>query len=81
MLVGQYSNVTIGKIYGISEAAIRKHIKKRAIVREKRIESTDISDEELNTVRTELLESINDSLIKASKVNGKFTNRHYFKPK
>ena len=54
-LVKQYSNITIGKIYGISEAAIRKQIKKHCIVRGKRIESADVTGGQLSVIRKKLI--------------------------
>jgi hypothetical protein len=52
-LMEKYSNITIGKIYSVSEAAVRKWLNKLDIAREKRIESV-ISDEEIEKVRTAL---------------------------
>ncbi len=55
-LVGEYSNIMIGRIYnGISEAAVRKQLKKFAIKRTKRIESADVTDKEIEKIRKELL--------------------------
>jgi integrase len=53
-LVEKYSNITIGKIYGVSEAAVRKWLNKLEIVRGRRIESV-ISDEEIEKIRKNLL--------------------------
>ena len=53
-LVSQYSNVTIGKIYGMSDVAIRKWMIKFNIKREKRIESANVSDEEIEKIREQL---------------------------
>lgn len=53
-LVEKYSNVTIGKIYGVSEMAVRKWLGKSEIVRERTIMS-DITDEnELAKIREKL---------------------------
>ena len=52
-LAGKYSNVSLGRIYGVSEAAVRKWFEKHCIVREGRIQS-DISDEEAAKVRAGL---------------------------
>jgi len=50
-LVEKYSNVTIGRIYGVSEMAVRKWLDKYAITRKRRIQS-DITDEnELAKIR------------------------------
>ena len=57
--VKKYSNVTIGRIYGgISEAAIRKHLKKYKIERQNRIENHDITDEEIEIIRKEIKEDV-----------------------
>jgi site-specific recombinase XerD len=53
-LVDQYSNITIGKIYGVSEAAVRKWMDK-SVLRTRRIESADISASEIERIRKELL--------------------------
>ena len=50
-LVSKYSNAAIGKIYGISEAAIRKWQKKYGIKRTRRIESAEVTDTELEEIR------------------------------
>lgn len=57
-LVDRYSNITISKIYDISEAAIRKHLKKHGIIRSQRIESADLSDEEIEKIRRSLMEDV-----------------------
>ena len=57
-LVDRYSNITISKIYDISEAAIRKHLNKHGIVRTRRIESADISDKEIEKIRQDLMEDV-----------------------
>lgn len=54
VLVEQYSNITLGKIYGITEAAIRQHLKKHGIVREKRIESADVNDVDIRKIQEKL---------------------------
>ena len=55
-LVAKYSNITIGKIYGISETAVRKQIKKRGIIRKKRIESADVDKKKIAKIRKTLME-------------------------
>ena len=57
-LILLYSNIGIGEIYGMSEAAIRKHLKKYGIVRAKRIESADISGDKIQEIREKLMEDI-----------------------
>ncbi len=52
-LVQSYSNMAIGKIYGISETAVRKWLRKYGIVRGKRVIS-DISEEDIQKIRNEL---------------------------
>ena len=54
-LVSQYSNVTIGKIYGMSDVAVGKWMIKFGIKRSKRILSFNISDDEINEIRKQLL--------------------------
>ncbi|MFZ2658654.1 MAG: tyrosine-type recombinase/integrase [Victivallales bacterium] len=54
-LVSKYSNLTIARIYGISNVAIKKWLDKFGIVRKKRIESADVVDEEIERIREELL--------------------------
>lgn len=53
-LVGKYSNLTIAKIYGISNVAIKKWLEKFKIQRVKRLESADVSDEEIARIRKSL---------------------------
>ncbi len=53
-LIEKYSNVTIGRIYAISEAAVRKWLKKFSIERTKRIESADVSDKKIEKIRENL---------------------------
>lgn len=53
-LVVKYSNVAIGKIYGISDVAVKKWMKKFGIERTKRIESPDIGEKELEKIRKRL---------------------------
>jgi len=54
-LVDRYSNITIGKIYDISEAAVRKWLKKFGIERTKRIESPRITEEKVALLRNDIL--------------------------
>ncbi|MFO0892832.1 MAG: tyrosine-type recombinase/integrase [Isosphaeraceae bacterium] len=49
----RFSNVAIGKILGVSEAAVRKALRRMGIVREKRIHSS-LSDCEAALVRSEI---------------------------
>jgi integrase len=51
----KYSNITIGKVYNVTEAGIRKWLAKVGIVREKRIESADVGDAEIERIREALL--------------------------
>ena len=51
-LVNQYSNITIGRIYDISETAVRKWMRNLGIKRLKRIESADIDDNEIERIRS-----------------------------
>ncbi len=53
-LVNMYSNITIGKIYGITETAVRKWLDKLGVERSRRIESADIPDNEIQKLREEL---------------------------
>lgn len=53
-LIPIYSNVAIGKIFGISDVAIKKWLDKFGLKREKRIESPDLSEEEIQKIRAEL---------------------------
>jgi hypothetical protein len=53
-LVAKYSNITVGHIYDISEAAVRKWLKKYEIKRIRRIESADIGDDEIQKIREAL---------------------------
>ncbi len=58
-LVKEYSNVTIGRIYGgISEAAIRKHLKKHNIERQNRIENHDITDEQIEIIKNKIKDDV-----------------------
>jgi nicotinic acid phosphoribosyltransferase len=53
-LVETYSNIAIGKIYGVSEMAVRKWLTKFGIART-RIVQSDITDEsELDKIREKL---------------------------
>lgn len=54
-LVDKYSNITIAKVYDLSETAVRKWMVKLGIVRQKRIESADISQAEIEKIRQRLL--------------------------
>jgi hypothetical protein len=57
-LVDKYSNITIGKIYNnISEAAVRKALRKFGIERTKRIESADVTDKDIEKIRKALKEA------------------------
>lgn len=56
-LIEDYSNVTIGKIYGISDVAISKWLKKFEIKRKKRIESPNLSNMELEEIREKIKEN------------------------
>ena len=53
-LLPSYSNITIGKIYEISDVAVKKWLDKFSLKREKRIESPDLTDEEIQKIRAEL---------------------------
>jgi hypothetical protein len=53
-LLPSYSNITIGKIYEISDVAVKKWLDKFGLKREKRIESPDLTDEEIQKIRAEL---------------------------
>ena len=53
-LVERYSNVTIGKVYGISSTAVAKWLKKFGIERTRRIESAGISADEILAIRETL---------------------------
>lgn len=53
-LIARYSNLTIGKIYKISNVAVKHWLDKFGLKREKRIESADISDEEIQRIRISL---------------------------
>ncbi len=53
-LSAKYSNITIGKVYDVTEAGVRKWLTKFGIVREKRIESADVGDEEIARIKREL---------------------------
>lgn len=56
-LIPNYSNVDIGRIFGISDVAIKKRMKKHGIRRSKRIIS-NATDEELEIVRQKLMEQL-----------------------
>ena len=51
--VEEYSNLSIGKIFGVSNVAVKKWMEKFGIVREKRVQS-DLSDDEAAKLRTPL---------------------------
>ncbi|HBC89238.1 MAG TPA: hypothetical protein DCZ94_20045 [Lentisphaeria bacterium] len=53
-LSAKYSNITIGKIYDVTEGGVRKWLDKFGIKREKRIESADVPDKEIERIRKEL---------------------------
>ena len=53
-LVEKYSNVTIGKVYGITSTAVAKWLKKFEIERSRRIESADIGEDEILKIRKTL---------------------------
>ena len=53
-LVTKYSNATIGQIYGMTEAGVRKWLAKFGIERKKRIESI-LSEKDIEEVRKELV--------------------------
>ena len=53
-LVEMYSNVTIGKVYGVSEMAVRKWLGKYGIVRDGRIQSNITEEAELAKIRNDL---------------------------
>ncbi|MFA7231488.1 MAG: tyrosine-type recombinase/integrase [Victivallaceae bacterium] len=53
-LVKNYSNVTIGKVYGISETAVRNWMVKFGIKRAVRIESADMTNEEIEKIRSHI---------------------------
>ena len=53
-LVTDYSNRTIGKIYGISDVAINKWLKKFGISRDKRVISSDVSEDDILAIRKRL---------------------------
>lgn len=53
-LSAQYSNIAIGRIYGMTEAAVRKWMVKLDVKRQKRIESPELTDGEISRIRAEL---------------------------
>ena len=53
-LLPSYSNIAIGKIYEISDVAVKKWLDKFGLKREKRIESPDLTEEEIQKIRAEL---------------------------
>ena len=53
-LLPTYSNVAIGKIYEISDVAVKKWLDKFGLKREKQILSPDLSEEEIQRIRAEL---------------------------
>lgn len=54
-LVAKYSNLTIGKIYGISNVAVKKWLDKFGIKRTERIESADVKAKEIKKIREDLM--------------------------
>ena len=54
-LSAKYSNITIGKVYDVTEAGVRKWLTKFAIVRKKRIESANVGDAEIEKIRSGIL--------------------------
>ena len=55
-LTTRYSNVAIGKIYGISDVAIHKWMKKFGIVRTQRVESPDMPPEVIDRIRLHIMQ-------------------------
>lgn len=53
-LLDKYSNIAIGVVYGISEAAVRKHLRKYRIVRDKRVMSAALKPADIEEVRQQL---------------------------
>lgn len=53
-LKDKYSNIAIGQIYGISEAAVRKWLRKFAVIRKARIASPSLTDDKISAVRKTL---------------------------
>ena len=53
-LIGRYSNVTIGRIYEMSDVAIKKWMIKFGLSRNRRIFSPQITEEEIIKIREEL---------------------------
>lgn len=54
-LITHYSNVTIGKIYDMSDVAVRKWMVKFGITRNKRIVSSNVSEEDIDEIQKQLL--------------------------
>jgi integrase len=57
-LVAKYNNTNLGEIYGFSEAAVRKHLKKHGIVREQHIASVDMTEAKILEIRKDLMEGV-----------------------
>lgn len=55
-LMPMYSNIAIGKIYGISDSAIHKWQRKFGLFRSKRVESPEITAAEIANIRNHLLQ-------------------------
>ncbi len=53
-LIGRYSNVTIGRIYDMSDVAIKKWMIKFGLSRSRRIFSSQLTEEEILKIREEL---------------------------
>lgn len=53
-LIESYSNITIGKIYGISSKAVGNWLEKFGLMRQGRILSPDVTEEEILKIREEL---------------------------
>ncbi|MBE6404270.1 MAG: hypothetical protein E7039_11255 [Lentisphaerae bacterium] len=55
-LINLYSNVAIGKIYGVSDVAIHKWMQKFGIVRTQRLESPDMPPEVIDRIRLHIMQ-------------------------
>lgn len=53
-LVTRYSNVAIGRIFGMTSTAVKKHMVRHGIARTERIESPDLTDDDISRIRAEL---------------------------
>ena len=58
-LITKYSNITIGKIYGVSNVAVGKWLRKYNIKRDKLVLSSDVTDEEIKKIKI-ILEAKNN---------------------